>query len=36
MRIFRQTESGDWSGPVARLRDELHDAAERRIARLGQ
>jgi ADP-heptose:LPS heptosyltransferase len=36
MRIFRQTKSSDWSGPVARLRDEIHDAAERRIARLDQ
>jgi ADP-heptose:LPS heptosyltransferase len=34
MRIFRQTAPGDWPGLAARLRDELYDAAERRIARL--
>jgi hypothetical protein len=34
MRIFRQTAPSDWLGLAARLRDELCDAAERRIARL--
>ena len=36
MRIFRQAAPGDWRGLAARLGDELHDAAERRVARLGQ
>jgi len=36
MRIFRQSAPGDWSGVTARLRDELRDAAERRVARSGQ
>ncbi len=29
MRIFRQGKIGDWDAPVARLRDELADAAKR-------
>ncbi len=33
MRLFRQTAIGDWSAPVARLRDELAEVADRRTAR---
>jgi len=36
MRIFRQAAPGDWRELAARLRDELCDAAEGRIARLSQ
>ena len=30
MRIFRQSQIGDWDAPVAQLRDELAGAAARR------
>jgi hypothetical protein len=33
MRIFRQAALQDWSDPVERLRQELAEAAERRLAR---
>jgi ADP-heptose:LPS heptosyltransferase len=33
MRIFRQAALQDWSEPVERLRQELAEAAERRMAR---
>jgi len=32
MRLFRQSASGDWDGPLARLHQELGAAAARRLA----